>query len=84
MLADPVIKLTGSGDRTVAENDDWNLASNAVEIARTSSEVGAFILGSGARDAALLVELSAGQYTLTCSGKNNAEGVALVEIYYVP
>jgi hypothetical protein len=46
--------------------------------------VGAFALGVASRDAAALLTLSAGSYTVQVSGVGNATGIALLEIYEVP
>jgi hypothetical protein len=45
---------------------------------------GAFALPAGSEDAALLITLPPGAYTVEVKGKNNLEGVALLEIYEVP
>ncbi|MBL9210737.1 MAG: immunoglobulin domain-containing protein [Opitutaceae bacterium] len=84
VLLDPVITLTRGDGSVVASNDDWSLSANAPEIRLVAEQVGAFSLLPGARDSALLVSVPPGQYTLSCSGKNSSEGVALVEVYFVP
>ena len=84
VLPDPIIQLARGDGSVVAENDDWSSATNAPEIRLVSEQVGAFSLPPGARDSALLVTLPPGAYTLTCAGKGNSEGVALVEVYFVP
>jgi len=43
--------------------------------------LGAFGLGSGSKDAALLVELDPGVYTAQVAGASGGSGEALVEIY---
>jgi len=42
-----------------------------------------FALLAGSRDAALLLELPPGSYTVQVSGVNGATGIALVEVYEV-
>ena len=81
-LADPVLKVF-SGQTIVATNDDWS-SDNAAIVAAASHSVGAFALPDGSKDAALLVTLPPGAYTIEVSGKDGAEGVALLEIYEVP
>jgi len=83
-LANPQVTLFGRGGTIVATNDDWFDAPNAVAIASTSAQVGAFALPIGSRDAALLLSLPAGSYTVQVSPANGSAGSALVEIYEVP
>jgi hypothetical protein len=47
-------------------------------------EAGAFPLAAGSRDAALVLSLAPGAYTLRVSGVGGASGVALAEIYLLP
>jgi hypothetical protein len=74
-LTDPRLELY-NGNSKVAENDNW-LAADAV----TFSRVGAFTLGDGSRDSALVVSLAPGSYTAQVSGTVGGTGVALVELY---
>jgi hypothetical protein len=47
--------------------------------------VGAFVLaGNSSKDAALLVTLAPGNYTVQVRGADGTNGVALVEVYEVP
>ena len=63
----------------VAENDNF---SGAVDtLART---LGGFGFVPGARDAAILISLPAGGYTVQVSGINNGTGEAIIEVYEVP
>lgn len=80
-LADPVIELKNTAGVTVATNDNWNSATNAAAIRTTAAATGAFALAEGSTDAALLVDLEPGAYTVLLSGKNNTTGVAIVEVY---
>jgi hypothetical protein len=82
-LLDPVLTVY-SGQTIVATNDRWESDSNVAAVVKASSVTGAFNLATGSEDAALLVTLSPGAYTVEVSGKNNLEGVALLEIYEVP
>lgn len=80
-LADPIIELYLS--RTLLHvNDDWG---GEGLIARVAASVHAFALaGPDSKDAALLVTLPPGSYTLRVRGANDSAGVALAEIYEVP
>ena len=82
LLADPLLTVTPLGqDTPVAANDNWG---NAADLAAAFSAVGAFGLPAGSKDAAVLVRLPPGGYTVTVSGLANTTGTALVEIYDVP
>ncbi|MBE2215019.1 MAG: immunoglobulin domain-containing protein, partial [Opitutaceae bacterium] len=84
VLANPVVALFRQGETTaLARNDDWSSAANAADVAATASAVGAFRLASGSKDAALLVDLPAGNYTAQVSGASGETGMALVEVYDV-
>lgn len=82
-LADPVLTLF-SGNRVVATNDRWAKQPSAAAVYRAAADVGAFPLPAEGEDAALLVTLPPGAYTVQVEGKAGAEGVALLEIYAVP
>jgi hypothetical protein len=62
-------------------NDNWGTNSNVADISATSAAVGAFPLNAGSADAALLLDLAPGQYTVVASGVGNTTGVGIVEIY---
>jgi len=81
LLADPQIALF-QGDTTLIENDNWG---GTATLKETFASLGAFPLSHDtSKDAALLVTLDPGVYTVQVSGVNNTTGIALVEIYEVP
>lgn len=53
-------------------------------LATAITSVGVFNLEATSKDAALLVTLSPGNYTVEVSGVGGTTGVALVEVYKVP
>ena len=81
-LADPQMKLYHDG-AVIASNDNWSDATNAQEIESTATQVGAFSLTRGSKDACLLVTLPAGLYSAVGSGVGDTQGTALVEVYVV-
>ena len=87
VLADPVLAIR-SGGNLVATNDDWEnpvgTAVTAAQISAASGLVGAFALPAGGRDAALVMTLPPGGYTVEVTGKANAEGLVLLEVYELP
>jgi hypothetical protein len=82
-LLDPVLTIY-SGQDVVATNDRWEVSSNAAAVVTASRTAGAFALTPNGQDAALLITLPPGAYTVEVKGKGNTEGVALLEIYEVP
>jgi cyclophilin family peptidyl-prolyl cis-trans isomerase len=81
VLADPQIAVyTSPGGFQIASNDNWSDNANAAQISANSG----FPLPAGSKDAALLLTLNPGTYTVQVSGVGNATGVALVEVYEVP
>ncbi len=87
VLADPVLKLYQNVAGTTVlreENRTWTAASNASEIVSTTAAVGGFALAAGAGDAALLVDLAPGAYTVELAGASAGTGIGLIEVYRVP
>lgn len=81
-LSDPTIRVLNSDQQEVGANDDWN-SSDAAAKRSAAATVGAFALPEGSLDAALLISLSPGAYTVFLDGFGNAAGNALIEIYEV-
>jgi hypothetical protein len=80
-IADPQLTLF-SGQTNIGSNDNWGGTATLVS---TFNQVGAFALSSTtSRDAALLVTLQPGTYTVQVSGVGGTTGIAIVEIYDVP
>jgi hypothetical protein len=49
-----------------------------------ASRAGAFPLPANSRDAALVIALAPGNYTVVITGVGGATGVALAEVYELP
>ncbi len=81
-LVDPRLRVY-RGDTLVAENDDWDQGTDAVQTSATAASVGAFAFAIGSKDSALVLTLPPGAYTAQVSGVNDTTGVALVEVYEV-
>jgi sugar lactone lactonase YvrE len=74
-LADPILELHSSGDNAIiAENDNWKNNQQAA-IQATG------IPPTNDAEAAIVVTLSAGAYTVIERGKADTTGVGLVEVY---
>lgn len=81
VLLDPQLEVF-SGGTVIEANDDWSAESGAAEeVAATAARLGAFVLETGSKDAALLLTLPPGAYTVQMSGVNGQTGVGLLEIY---
>ena len=85
VLADPQLKLLDAAGSTVATNDDWSAGPEAPFISAAAAAAGAFPLGTGSKDASLLVMLAPGAYTAQLSGvgTTNNTGIGLIEVYDV-
>lgn len=71
-------------DTIVAANDDW-AAGGVAELEAAFALTGAFSLPDPAsKDAALIVELPVGIYTVVLTGKAAETGEALIEVYEMP
>ncbi len=74
-LLDPQLQLF-AGTTSIATNDNWGGGALAADFAA----VGAFPLDSASRDAALVRNLAAGNYSAQVTGSGQA-GIALAELY---
>lgn len=83
-LANPSLGVFDSrGDRVLA-NDNWSDVPNLRDLRAATASQGAFALPEGGRDAAMLVTLPPGGYTVQVAGAGTgaaAQGVAIVEVY---
>ncbi len=73
-LADPILELHNGAGAVLLSNDDWKLTQQAaIEATGLPPAFDA--------EAAILVSLSEGSYTVIERGKNESTGVGLVEVY---
>lgn len=79
VLSDPRLEILDAAGAKVAENDNWDPG-----LAAIFAERGAFALTAGSRDAAVVVTLPGGGFTVQISGVASGTGEALVEIYELP
>ena len=78
VLADPGLEVFRGAAATTA-NDNWNAADAAV-----FAQVGAFNLPAGSRDAAVVLDVAPGEYSVQVRNRAAGGGVVLVEVYEVP
>ena len=69
-LAQPSLSVFDNSGNVIASNTGWGTNANPAQIASAAASVGAFALASGSADSALIVNLSAGAYTMQISGVN--------------
>ncbi len=81
-LTDPALAVLDSAGRQLANgsNDNWETAG-AAALAAAFTEAGAFPFRAGSRDAALVIDLLPGNYTIQVNAVGTATGTALVEVY---
>jgi hypothetical protein len=75
-LADPKLRLFNAAGAMLAENDNWT----GSDTAATFTQVGAFGLSDGSKDAALVTTLEPGAYTVHVMD-GGGTGVVLAEVY---
>lgn len=77
-LADPVLTLFDSNGNIIMSNDDFGTSPAAASI------TAAGLAPTDSRESAIMATLAPGNYTAHVTGKNNAMGVALVEVFEQP
>jgi hypothetical protein len=82
-LSDPILTVY-RGSSIIAENDRWDDVDNRQAVVSAAAGIGAFQLVDSSEDAALLITLSPGAYTVEIRGKAATEGTALLELYEIP
>ena len=84
VLADPLLTLSAqSTGQVLRTNDNWGTGEEAGIIASAASAAGAFPFPAGSRDAAMIVMLPPGAYTVELAGVGGGTGVGIVEVYDV-
>jgi hypothetical protein len=82
-LTDPRLQLFRQDGTLLASNDDWDSGGNAATVNAAIAQTGAFALAPVSKDAALVINLPPGGYTVHVSGNGPTPGVALVEVFEV-
>lgn len=75
-LANPVLQIFQGGTK-IAENDDYKSASNLTELQATG------LAPKNDKEAAILIDLAPGNYTMIVRSGDSSTGVGLVEAYEV-
>ena len=74
-LSDPVLELHDISGRTIAANDDWRMGGEEDAILASG------LAPESDKDAAVIVTLNAGPYTLVTRDAQGGSGIGLVEIF---
>jgi len=80
-IPDPVITVFNSSQASIATNDNWGAAGNLDDLSASSNRLGAFALNAGSKDAAILLTLAPGAYTVQVSDALSTVGPAMAEVY---
>lgn len=78
-LFDPLIQVFDSKSALLATNDSWDAS-----LASIFGSVGAFSLPANSKDAALVLSLPVGAYSVQVSGADGGTGDGIVEVYELP
>lgn len=79
-VADPRLTVFDATGAVLTANNDWDVGGMGTFVRRTAEEVGAFALAAGSRDAAGVVTLGPGAYTVHLASGSGA-GRVLAEVY---
>ena len=88
VMSDPklIVNRTepNGGNTPILTQDNWGDISTAVQTAQVAEQIGAFPLAAGGRDAAFVITLPPGVYTVVGSSADGVgTGIVLVEVYIV-
>ncbi|MCF3649862.1 FG-GAP-like repeat-containing protein [Synoicihabitans lomoniglobus] len=76
-------RLPDGSTELIASNDNWQDDARASLTLDASHRAGAFAIPSASADAALVLQLPSGVYSVHVSGADGTSGIALAEIYHV-
>lgn len=80
-VADPRVSVVRMSDgQTIAQNNDWGTAAG---VSAAATATAAFGLTSGSKDAALVLDLAPGSYSVLVEKSDTTTGIVLAEIYQV-
>lgn len=77
VVEDPRVRVF-AGSALIADNDNW---AGAAAVQDAMDRTHAFQIEPDSRDAALVLDLAPGSYTVHVDGAGETSGVALIEIY---
>ncbi len=80
-IEDPLLVLRNQKGALLARSDNWDEGGLAREINVMSASAGAAPFPAGSKDAAMVVELDPGVYSIHVTGSGGGTGVALLELF---
>lgn len=83
-LSDPQLTVFDHRGNRVISNDNWGDNNQGTVLRTAATQTGAFALAEGSKDAAVLIELSPGAYTIHVTATTDTTGVSLIEAYELP
>lgn len=84
VVSNPALTLHDRDGAVLAENHNWSDdPARTPALVEAMAQTGAFALASGSLDAALLVDVAPGAYTVQLRSEDGAVGTGLLEIYVV-
>jgi hypothetical protein len=83
VLKDPVLTVVNTEEDVIITNINWGDFPEQAALQASTVAVGAFPLINGSKDAAVVVVLDPGVYTIKIEGFDGGSGLALVEVYEV-
>ena len=83
-LPDPVLQIFDANNRVVITNDNWNQGTLVADLRTATALVGGFALPENSKDAAVIIALDPGAYTVQIADSAGRSGVSLAEVYEVP
>ncbi len=83
-LARPTLTLYSSAGAVLAQNSGWSTSADADAITEATTRLGTFPFAAGSADAALILNLAPGAYTVHVTGPAGATGTTLLEVYELP
>jgi sugar lactone lactonase YvrE len=84
VLSTPQINVRDSKGALITTIRAWSARPDVDDIRTAQQLTGAFALQEGSADAAAVLQLAPGPYTIEVSGINGASGVAMAEVYDLP
>lgn len=80
-IPDPLINVFNNKQLAIAGNDNWSSVANLGDLTSTSARLGAFALKEGSKDAAVLLTLEPGAYTVQVTDSKKTVAPAMAEVY---
>ena len=84
VLEKPMLTLHNAKGDVLETSGAWFRQPNADDVTDASQRAGAFLLPKDSSDAAMVVTLAPGVYTVSAEGTNGETGIALIEVYDLP